>query len=110
MIPPLLLRLFSSRATRLLAVALLIFGWAYYRGRDDCGDKHRRKAAQEAAEWAEKIRVSEAEAYTRGLQAATREGQNEKIVETVGREAEKEPGAGDVCLSADTIERLRDLE
>lgn len=60
--------------------------------------------------WAEKVRISEAAAYARGLQAANVEARNEKEVERIVSDAGMEAGASDECVSNATVERLRNLQ
>lgn len=91
----------------MLAIVLFL---SYMWGRADCGRKHSRIAAQQAREWAEKVRVSEAAAYDRGLVAARLELENDKTTENIVRDAGMEAGAHDLCLSADIVERLRALQ
>lgn len=91
-------------------MAIVALGAAYLQGRNDCAIKHAHRAAQEAAEWADKISASEAEAYERGLQAARRDAENARSVEEIVRNAGMELGAHDECISADTAERLRQLQ
>jgi len=95
----------------ILLTSLLVggVGAVYLQGRADCASKHARKAAQEAQEWAVKLRVSEAEAYRRSLQAAEIDRDNEEKVDEIAETASRELGAGDICLSDDVVDRLRDL-
>lgn len=104
------LRSLGGRAVFVAGVAILAIFFAYTSGRSDCANKHRRIAAKEAAVWAEKIRVSEAAAYARGLQAANVEGQNEKTSEKIRSSAAAEHGAADICISGAIVEQLRNLE
>lgn len=82
----------------------------YFKGRSDCAVKHARKASQEAAEWAEKVQASSAAAYEKGREAAILEQKNREKVDEIGEFAAEEPGADDLCLSADVVDRLRELE
>lgn len=90
--------------------AILALLFAYKTGVSNTNDKWRRKAAQDAAEWSEKIRVSEAQAYERGLRAGQIERENEQRADEIARAAGQELGADDLCLSADIVERLRQLQ
>lgn len=92
--------------TTLCAFALLA---AYLKGRDDAHDKMLVKAAQDAAEWASQVKASEAAAYRRGLQDARSEARNKEIVNDIGEHAAAEPDSDAECLSADTVDRLRQL-
>lgn len=89
----------------ILAAALVVYG----KGRSDCAAKHSRQAVKDAAQWAEIVRASDAAAYARGRSAAESEARNQEKVDAIGTTADKEPGAGDVCLSGDVVERLREL-
>lgn len=104
-----LLAVLKSPLVRYVIVGLAAVSWAYLQGRSDCGARHARQAARMAQEWADKLEQANAAAYARGLQAARLEARNKALVEGIAEDAKKELGAGDICLSADLVERLRQL-
>lgn len=87
-------------------VVFLSFQW----GKSAANSKHARESAKLTRQWAEKTRVAEAQAYERGLQAAQIEANNDKALDQVVREAESEVGADDLCLSENTLERIRQIQ
>lgn len=82
---------------------------SYIKGRSDCAVKAAEKRAEAAEEWAERVDAARQDAYQRGAEAAQRALENQTKVEEIANEAAKELGADDVCLSAATVERLREL-
>jgi len=92
-----------------LGLAAAIVGGVYWKGRADCRAKYERAAAKIEAEWKERVREADASAYERGLRAAAIDAENEEVVNEIEEAAAAEPGADDVCLSADVVERLRAL-
>jgi hypothetical protein len=103
---------FLARNPRSVALAglFLLTVAAYGKGRADCGAKHARAAAKIEAEW--KARAAEAaqDAYERGVAAAYADAKNEEIANEIEDAAAAEPGADDLCLSADVVERLRAIK
>lgn len=96
---------------RTIAAAALVVavGASYWKGRADCGaiQKARLEAAAEAARQTETQAADEA--YKRGLADAAREGRRNERVEDIRRRAAASPTAGDQCIDADAVERLRAL-
>jgi hypothetical protein len=99
----------NPRSVALAGLFLLTVG-AYWKGRADCGTKHERAAAKIEAEWRAKTAEAEQDAYERGVAAAYADAKNEEIVDEIEEAAAAEPGADDVCLSADVVERLRAIQ
>ena len=105
-----LLGFFKSPKALIGLAVLAAFLIVYKKGREDCATKHARHAVKEAQQWAEKTTAASERAYDRGLQAAKSEVRNQKTVEEIARDAGMEAGADDLCLSADVVERLRQLQ
>lgn len=113
---PAILRFFAgvkakyAEALGFAGMAILAFMVAYFWGRTDCGNRHQRKAAQEAAAWAEKIRQAEAASYAKGLQAAESKAQRSKTAEEITRDAGMEASSDDLCLSGDILDKIRAMQ
>lgn len=107
--PGLVALLALKRYVPVIIGILAVVFTAYSKGRSDCAEAHRRQAVKDAAQWAEIVRASDAAAYARGRSAAEFESRNQEKVDAIGTTADKEPGAGDVCLGGDVVERLREL-
>lgn len=88
---------------------LAALGASYFKGRSDCAVKQAEKRAEAAEEWAASVADDLEAAYQRGAEAAKAAAENEDKVKEIADEAAKEPGADDECLSAATVERLREL-
>lgn len=99
----------GGRVTLIAGCIVVFYFWAYSSGRSDCVARNARKAAQEAAAWAEKVQASSDAAYAKGLSAAKSEGKDRKSVEQITRDAGMEAGAGDTCVSSDLVDKLRAL-
>ena len=100
-------RLYAAGGVAILAALALT--WSYDRGRKDCAARHARIAAEAQAKAAEAEAAAIEEAYQRGLQAARRAEARRQGVEDVRKNAETEARPDGVCVSADTVERLRQL-
>lgn len=105
----LLLPLLKSRRAMLAAAAIAVVFGAYLKGRSDLEAEYSRKAAEIAQETAKREAEALAAAYERGRQASLRAAQNAEKVREIVDEARAEAGAGDECLSAATVERLRGI-
>lgn len=93
-----------------VAGLLVVLAMVRHSGYAACHAQYARKAAQEAAQWAAKVQATGEQAYERGLQAARKSAGNEQIVKDIANDAHKDPDAGRECVSADTVQRLRDLQ
>lgn len=100
----------KSPIVRYLVVSIAVFAWAYTKGRSDCAVRQANKRAEAAEEWASGVASDLEAAYKRGAEAARMSQENADKVEEISREAEKEQNSGDECVSADTVERLRQLQ
>jgi hypothetical protein len=87
-------------------ILFLTFQWGFSSAKG----QYARKAAQEAAEWAERVRGAEAQAYAKGLQAARVEIENRERLDEIARAAEGEAGSEDLCLSEDIVDRIRAIQ
>lgn len=88
---------------------LFALTFSYIKGRTDCAVKQAGKRAEAAEEWAASVAEDLDKAYQRGAEAARIDAENDDKVEEIADEAAKEIGADDECLSAATVERLRQL-
>lgn len=95
---------------KIVAPIAIVAVLSFFMGKSACKSEYQRKAAQEAAAWAEKIRVAEAQAYREGLQAAQIEARNEREAERIVRDAGMEAVEEDVCISEDALDRIRQLQ
>ena len=87
----------------------MAISFSYVKGRADCAVKQAGKRAEAAEAWAASVAGNLEKAYQRGAEAARADTANKDKVKEIANEASKEPGAGDECLSAATVERLREL-
>lgn len=103
---------FVARNPRIIALVgvSVLLGVVYMKGREDCGAKHARAAAKIEAEWQKKVADATQDAFERGVAAAYADTKNEEVVDEIEKTASAEPGAGDICLSADVVELLRSLQ
>jgi len=93
-----------------IAAALLIVVGAYVKGRQDATTRCKLSAAQAQAEYAEKTGAATARAYERGVADAQTDKENNDRAEAIREAAKQEPGANDLCLSGDVVERLRAIQ
>lgn len=101
--------LLQSKALLYGVSALAVGIFLYSKGRSDCAVKHARQAAKVERQWAEKVRVSEAAAYERGLLAANLERETQEQVDEAVQDAVARLSASDRCVPGDLVERLRNL-
>ena len=109
-----MLALLSNPITRTVVVgvasAVAAFSAGYFKGNGDARVKCAEKQAQAAEQWASDVAEDLEKAYQRGVESARIAHENESRVEEIANEAAKEEGADDMCLSANTVERLRQLQ
>lgn len=86
-----------------------VLGGVYLKGRQDCNERHLEKRAEAAERWADTIANVMGAATARALDAQERKLDNERIAKEIADAAAKELGANDECLSADVVDRLREL-
>lgn len=89
---------------------LAAFVTTYMLGAQSQKTKYARKEAELERVWASKVADADAAAYARGLQAAKLEEKNKEKVDEIGENAANEAHADDLCLSADTVDRLLQLQ
>lgn len=92
-----------------LAAIGVLFG-VYTKGRADCAVKHAQEEAKAADKWAGRVTKAAADAYKRGQDAAKKEAKNEQVAKDIAEAAAAEAGADDICLSAEIVEKLRELK
>ena len=103
----------GSTVIRILIGVLLSGGvllFTYLQGRSDCATKWERKQAEIRQEWAEKVADAAGAASDRALENQRLELENERLSDEIVAAARQEQGADDICLSADIVERLRQLQ
>jgi hypothetical protein len=88
---------------------LLAISFSYTKGRTDCAVKQAVKRAEAAEQWAASVADGLEKAYQRGAESVRIDAENDNKVKEIANEAAKELGADDECLSAATVERLREL-
>lgn len=90
----------------LVIAAVCILFAVYTKGRSDCAVRHAREDAKAADEWAERVTKAASEAYRRGQEAAEKEAKKSEKADAIVKDI---PPAG-VCVTADAVERLRELQ
>jgi hypothetical protein len=109
----LLLLLFAPKIVSVIIRILLASGVAlavYVKGRDDCAQKHLKREIETRAEWADRVADAAGAAADRALAAERLQIENEHLSEEIADVARQEPGADDLCLSADVVDRVRQLQ
>ena len=91
-----------------LAVACALLG--YCGGERNAKAEIRAELAELEARHARDIADVTAAAFDRGLAAARAEAENQRTQDEISDLARREPGAGDLCLSADVLDGLRSLQ
>jgi len=87
-------------------VLFLMYNW----GKSDCQATYERSASKANRERAESELLAMHDAYESGLMAARKEAENKDRVAEITRNAGMEAGADDVCLSEETLDRIRALQ
>lgn len=94
----------------ILSVASLSLGaFLYMKGRTDCYVKQVKIQAEQTERWAERTSQAAQSAAERAVASERARMDNEKTAEEIADAAKNEEGSDELCVSADTVERLRNL-
>ena len=100
-----LIKLLGAGGLGLLMV-FLSFKW----GQSDQKADHAEKQLEIATKYAESVSKATSTAFTLGIEAARQETKNNDELDQIVREAQGLENADGVCVSADLVERLRNLQ
>lgn len=96
-------------AAGLGAVGLVVF-LAFKWGQSDQEAEYEKAITKITKAYATAQAGAVSDAFTRGAEAARIENENEDRLDDIVRAAEALPGAHDLCVPADIVERLRQLQ
>lgn len=90
-------------------VGLIVF-LAFMWGKNDQKAEHAEKQMELTKQYASDLSGANAAAYARGRDSLKQEMENNGKLEDIIADALAAEGAGNLCLSADLVERLRQLQ
>jgi len=94
----------------LLSVGVVgVMGFIYLKGRIDCASKWRDKLAAAEQEWNERTLGAVEKAANDAVERERARSKIKDAINDMANEAENEVVEDDVCVSAGTLERLRNI-